>query len=78
MSLQTEALMKGKDRATVEGELRAAGKSEQEIASIAPHKVGQHHCTPEQQIMSDVESCDSITLKKSNFLYSSIILSHQI
>ena len=54
MSLQTEALMKGKDRATVEGELRAAGKSEQEIASIAPHKVGQHHCTPGQQIMSDV------------------------
>jgi len=35
---QTEALMKGKDRATVVAELKAAGKSDADIASIAPHK----------------------------------------
>jgi len=35
---QTEALMKGKDRATVVAELQKAGKSEADIASIAPHK----------------------------------------
>jgi len=35
---QTEALMKGKDRATVVAELKKAGKSEADIASIAPHK----------------------------------------
>jgi len=35
---QTEALMKGKDRATVVAELKKAGKSEAEIASIGPHK----------------------------------------
>lgn len=36
---QTEALMKGKDRTTVEQELRAAGKSESEIEALAPFKV---------------------------------------
>lgn len=36
---QTEALLQGKDRATVEAELRAAGKSEEAIAALAPHKV---------------------------------------
>ena len=35
---QTEALMKGKDRNTVEQELKAAGKSQAEINSIGPHK----------------------------------------
>jgi len=35
---QTEALMKGKDKATVEAELKKAGKSEADIASIGPHK----------------------------------------
>jgi len=35
---QTEALMKGKDRNTVEKELKAAGKSDAEIKSIGPHK----------------------------------------
>lgn len=35
---QTEALMKGKDRATVVAELQKAGKSEADIANIAPHK----------------------------------------
>jgi len=35
---QTEALMKGKDKATVEKELKAAGKSQDEINSIGPHK----------------------------------------
>jgi len=35
---QTEALMKGKDKQTVEKELKAAGKSEAEIKSIGPHK----------------------------------------
>ena len=30
--------MKGKDRATVVAELQKAGKSEADIASIAPHK----------------------------------------
>jgi len=35
---QTEALMKGKDRATVVAELQKAGKSEADIASIGPHK----------------------------------------
>jgi len=35
---QTEALMKGKDRATVVAELKKAGKSEAEISSIGPHK----------------------------------------
>ncbi|TCI04968.1 glucose-6-phosphate isomerase [Corallincola luteus] len=36
---QTEALAFGKDRATVEAELKAAGKSDAEIAELAPHKV---------------------------------------
>merc|ERR1712142_316628 len=35
---QTEALMKGKDRQTVEKELKAAGKSDAEIKQIGPHK----------------------------------------
>merc|ERR1712112_697423 len=35
---QTEALMRGKDRATVVAELQKAGKSEADIASIGPHK----------------------------------------
>eukprot|EP00092_Neocalanus_flemingeri_P017102 GFUD01018497.1.p1 GENE.GFUD01018497.1~~GFUD01018497.1.p1 ORF type:complete len:559 (+),score=162.15 GFUD01018497.1:57-1733(+) len=35
---QTEALMLGKDKNTVEKELKAAGKSEAEIKSIGPHK----------------------------------------
>jgi glucose-6-phosphate isomerase len=36
---QTEALMKGKTRAEVEEELRAAGKSPEEIEQLAPFKV---------------------------------------
>lgn len=36
---QTEALMKGKTRVEMEEELKAAGKSEDEIARIAPFKV---------------------------------------
>jgi len=36
---QPEALMKGKTRQEVDDELRKAGKSEAEIASIGPHKV---------------------------------------
>ena len=36
---QTEALMKGKTREEVEAELTKAGKSPEEIAKIAPHKV---------------------------------------
>ena len=36
---QTEALMNGKSLAEVEAELSAAGRSEEEIARIAPHKV---------------------------------------
>jgi len=35
---QTEALMKGKSRAEVDRELKAAGKSAEEIAKIGPHK----------------------------------------
>jgi len=35
---QTEALMKGKTRQEVDDELRKAGKSDAEIASIGPHK----------------------------------------
>jgi len=35
---QTEALMKGKTAQEVEAELKAAGKSEEEIKSIGPHK----------------------------------------
>jgi len=35
---QTEALMKGKDRQTVDKELKAAGKSDAEIKRIGPHK----------------------------------------
>jgi len=35
---QTEALMKGKTRQEVDEELRKAGKSDAEIASIGPHK----------------------------------------
>jgi glucose-6-phosphate isomerase len=36
---QTEALMKGKSLAEVEAEMRKAGKSEEEIQRIAPHRV---------------------------------------
>ena len=36
---QTEALMKGKPLAEVEHEMRKAGKSEEEIKKIAPHRV---------------------------------------
>ena len=36
---QTEALMKGKPADQVEAELKKAGKSEEEIAKIKPHKV---------------------------------------
>ncbi|GAB4091717.1 glucose-6-phosphate isomerase [Flaviaesturariibacter terrae] len=36
---QTEALMNGKDEAEVEQELRAAGKSDEEIARLAPFKI---------------------------------------
>ena len=36
---QTEALMKGKSLQEVEGEMRKAGKSEEEIQRIAPHRV---------------------------------------
>lgn len=36
---QTEALMKGKGAEQVEAELKKAGKSEEEIAKIKPHKV---------------------------------------
>jgi glucose-6-phosphate isomerase len=36
---QTEALMKGKSLADVEAEMRKAGKSEEEIQRIAPHRV---------------------------------------
>jgi glucose-6-phosphate isomerase len=36
---QSEALMRGRSRAEVENELRAKGKSEAEIARLAPHKV---------------------------------------
>ncbi|WP_045826938.1 glucose-6-phosphate isomerase [Teredinibacter turnerae] len=36
---QSQALMTGRDLATTEAELRAAGVSEEEIASLAPHKV---------------------------------------
>jgi glucose-6-phosphate isomerase len=36
---QTEALMKGKSLAEVEAEMRKAGKSEDEIQRIAPHRV---------------------------------------
>ena len=61
--------MKGKDRATVEAELRAAGKSEQEISSIAPHKVGQHLCTLEQ--LPDVESYEKLIFY---FLRSSSVI----
>lgn len=36
---QTEALLRGKDAATVEAEMRAAGASAAEIARLAPHRV---------------------------------------
>ncbi|WP_019601916.1 glucose-6-phosphate isomerase [Teredinibacter turnerae] len=36
---QSQALMTGRDLTTTEAELRAAGVSEEEIASLAPHKV---------------------------------------
>ncbi|MDX5346476.1 MAG: glucose-6-phosphate isomerase, partial [Hymenobacteraceae bacterium] len=36
---QTEALMKGKTLAEAEAELREAGKTEEEIKELAPHKV---------------------------------------
>jgi len=36
---QTEALMKGKDKETVEAELKAAGKSQEEIVFLLPFKV---------------------------------------
>ena len=36
---QTEALMKGKSLEEVEQELRTAGKTEEEISKIKPHKV---------------------------------------
>ncbi|WNJ21322.1 glucose-6-phosphate isomerase [Pontibacter sp. G13] len=38
---QTEALMQGKDEATVVAELKASGKSDSEIAMLAPFKVFQ-------------------------------------
>jgi len=50
---QTEALMKGKDRATVVAELQKAGKSEADIASIAPHKEFTGN-RPTNSIMVDV------------------------
>jgi glucose-6-phosphate isomerase len=36
---QTEALMRGKTREEVRGELRKAGKSDEEIEKLAPHKI---------------------------------------
>jgi glucose-6-phosphate isomerase len=36
---QTEALMRGKTLAEAEAELRAAGRSDEEVAFLAPHKV---------------------------------------
>lgn len=36
---QAEAFMRGKDRAAVESDMRKAGKSEDDIARIAPHRV---------------------------------------
>merc|ERR1712020_667658 len=38
MGAQTEALMRGKDRAQVVAELKKAGKNQSEIERIAPHK----------------------------------------
>merc|ERR1711970_780662 len=52
MGAQTEALMKGKDKQTVEKELKAAGKSYAEIKRIGPHKVFEGN-RPTNSIMVD-------------------------
>jgi len=49
---QTEALMKGKTLQEVEDELRKAGKSDEEIKSIGPHKVFKGN-RPSNSIMVD-------------------------
>jgi len=49
---QPEALMKGKSRKEVDEELKKAGKSEAEIASIGPHKVFKGN-RPTNSIMVD-------------------------
>jgi len=49
---QPEALMKGKTRQEVDEELRKAGKSDAEIASIGPHKVFKGN-RPTNSIMVD-------------------------
>lgn len=50
---QTEALMKGKSKETAEAELRKAGKSEEQIQKILPHKVFEGN-RPTNSIMVDV------------------------
>jgi len=56
---QTEALMKGKTAEQVEAELKKAGKSEEEIAKIKPHKVFEGN-RPSNSIM--VEKLTPFTL----------------
>jgi len=56
---QTEALMVGKTRAEVEAELQAAGKSPEEIASLAPFKVFEGN-KPTTSIVADILSPENL------------------
>jgi len=59
---QTEALMKGKSLAEVEAEMRKAGKSEDEIQRIAPHRVFEgNRILPELSNEDKITSHDSST-----------------
>jgi len=63
---QTEALMNGKTLAEAEAELRAAGRSAEEIARLAPHKVFEGN-RPTNSIL--VERFDPRTLGALIALY---------
>ena len=56
---QTEALMVGKTREEVESELRAAGKTNEEIAKLAPFKVFEGN-KPTTSIVADILSPENL------------------
>lgn len=56
---QTEALMVGKTREEVESELRAAGKTSEEIAKLAPFKVFEGN-KPTTSIVADILSPENL------------------
>merc|ERR1711874_897861 len=70
---QTEALMKGKDRAQVVAELKKAGKSQSEIERIAPHKEFTGN-RPTNSIM--VDQINPFTLGALIAMYEHKISSH--